>query len=559
MSTSVQQISSAPITVERRFYPRVSPNAPIFLAFDERDETLLLNISENGLLVSTPKELIRDSVARLSISLSGMAKPVQVHVRVLWTNEVRKLAGIQLLDLCEHDRERIRKWAARESAQTSHPNRTQSALFAQSSPAIPDSPQATRFSTEEIPSADIPETVAVASPAPIRMRKASVAERCVIAGLYLAAAALVAVFFFRYEAMGNPFTRLKGNSSPIAASSIQPPLADAQRSLPVQNSAASTVNATLPAKSVAAENLVPAGSTGTKTQTQNFPVQSTLPNSSKAKTNRTLVGTRPSSAESQNAKADSSESTDASAATDADSEESSALPQFSEPAGTSNEAHDISSSDATTRASALSVSKSFPSSPTNSGSVAAAASAAAPPSTPVAPHLSSMVAPARPTLSSNSALNVIQMDPLRNQTLEVHLSSGYQSSFFGLPGQRVLETPAITMSIQRSVLMPSTRSGWFAGHNKTVVVGELISRADPQPAQISSTATISVRVQAIVAKDGHIENIRLVSGPQNLVPAVTRALREWRYQPTLVDDKPVKTQSDVIFQFHASTYRASKH
>jgi hypothetical protein len=172
-------------------------------------------------------------------------------------------------------------------------------------------------------------------------------------------------------------------------------------------------------------------------------------------------------------------------------------------------------------------------------------------SNPIAP-------PARAAFAPQSAPTVIQMDPPRNEVLEVRLPSARQASFLALPGERVLETPSVTMRMQRSVLMPASHGGWFASRNKKVVVGELIARVDPQAVQISTVLASSVRVKATIAADGHIENVKLILGPPSLVPAVTKAVHEWRYQPTLVDGKPVETQCYVVFQFHSPTYRAAK-
>ena len=95
MSASAQQVPVLTTTVERRFYPRTVPHAPIFIALDESKEGLLINVSENGLLLSTPAELRCNFVARISIPLNGLPKPVQVNVRVVWASEARKLVGIQ--------------------------------------------------------------------------------------------------------------------------------------------------------------------------------------------------------------------------------------------------------------------------------------------------------------------------------------------------------------------------------------------------------------------------------------------------------------------------------
>jgi hypothetical protein len=61
-----------------------------------------------------------------------------------------------------------------------------------------------------------------------------------------------------------------------------------------------------------------------------------------------------------------------------------------------------------------------------------------------------------------------------------------------------------------------------------------------------------VRVKAMIARDGHVARLELISGPAVVVPDVMRALREWQYQPTLVDGRPVETQSDILVQFHSA-------
>jgi hypothetical protein len=38
---------------------------------------------------------------------------------------------------------------------------------------------------------------------------------------------------------------------------------------------------------------------------------------------------------------------------------------------------------------------------------------------------------------------------------------------------------------------------------------------------------------------------------------VLAAVQGWRYQPTLIDGKPVETQADVLVQLHASPPRSA--
>src|SRR5215472_7327186 len=115
MSSATEKIFEQNGAVERRFYPRSAPSALIYVTFGQTDQALLLNVSENGVLVSTPQDLDCNFVARLSMNLSGLPRVIQVNARVLWTSESQKRAGIQFIDLSEHDREQIRKWQALEA------------------------------------------------------------------------------------------------------------------------------------------------------------------------------------------------------------------------------------------------------------------------------------------------------------------------------------------------------------------------------------------------------------------------------------------------------------
>jgi protein TonB len=59
----------------------------------------------------------------------------------------------------------------------------------------------------------------------------------------------------------------------------------------------------------------------------------------------------------------------------------------------------------------------------------------------------------------------------------------------------------------------------------------------------------TVRLQAIIAKDGTIQSLEVVSGHPLLVQSALDAVRQWRYQPTLLNGEPVEvsTTVDVIF------------
>jgi len=92
---------------------------------------------------------------------------------------------------------------------------------------------------------------------------------------------------------------------------------------------------------------------------------------------------------------------------------------------------------------------------------------------------------------------------------------------------------------------------------KRIVVGgnvqqaRLIARPQPVYPPLARQARIqgTVRLQAVIAKDGTIQSLEVVSGHPLLVQSALDAVRQWRYQPTLLNGEPVEvsTTVDVIF------------
>jgi protein TonB len=94
--------------------------------------------------------------------------------------------------------------------------------------------------------------------------------------------------------------------------------------------------------------------------------------------------------------------------------------------------------------------------------------------------------------------------------------------------------------------------------NKPVQVGgdvqaaKLIRKIVPVYPRTAIIARISgtVRLQGIIGKDGSIQQLQVLSGPPLLISAALDAVRQWRYQPTLLNGEPVEVISpiDVIFR-----------
>jgi TonB family protein len=59
----------------------------------------------------------------------------------------------------------------------------------------------------------------------------------------------------------------------------------------------------------------------------------------------------------------------------------------------------------------------------------------------------------------------------------------------------------------------------------------------------------SVLLQALIAADGAVEELRVISGPTILVSAARQAVQQWRFKPYLLNGKPVETFARVTVNF----------
>jgi len=84
------------------------------------------------------------------------------------------------------------------------------------------------------------------------------------------------------------------------------------------------------------------------------------------------------------------------------------------------------------------------------------------------------------------------------------------------------------------------------------VAAKLLKKVQPiYPPEARQTRIQGVvRLRAIIGKDGSVGKLEVVSGHPYLLQAALDAVRQWRYEPTLVEGKPVEVDTviDVYFQ-----------
>lgn len=87
-----------------------------------------------------------------------------------------------------------------------------------------------------------------------------------------------------------------------------------------------------------------------------------------------------------------------------------------------------------------------------------------------------------------------------------------------------------------------------------VMAAKVINRVTPVYPPLARQTRIqgTVKLHAMISKDGTIQNLEVLSGHPLLVQAALDAVRQWRYQPTLLNGEPVDvdTTIDVIFSLN---------
>ena len=81
--------------------------------------------------------------------------------------------------------------------------------------------------------------------------------------------------------------------------------------------------------------------------------------------------------------------------------------------------------------------------------------------------------------------------------------------------------------------------------------GLLIRKVNPAYPPLARQARIqgTVILQALISKDGNIENLQLISGHPMLAPSAIEAVTQWKYKPYLLNGEPVEVETQVQVNF----------
>jgi protein TonB len=62
----------------------------------------------------------------------------------------------------------------------------------------------------------------------------------------------------------------------------------------------------------------------------------------------------------------------------------------------------------------------------------------------------------------------------------------------------------------------------------------------------------SVRLRAIIDRDGKIAELTVIDGPTSLVGAAREAVEKWRYRPTFLGGQAVEVATEIVVNFRLS-------
>lgn len=85
-----------------------------------------------------------------------------------------------------------------------------------------------------------------------------------------------------------------------------------------------------------------------------------------------------------------------------------------------------------------------------------------------------------------------------------------------------------------------------------VADGHKIGGSDPIYPQMAKIAHVQgdVVLQALISKTGTIENLRAISGHPILIQAAMDAVRQWRYNPWVLNGEAVEVETTITVKFH---------
>jgi len=103
-----------------------------------------------------------------------------------------------------------------------------------------------------------------------------------------------------------------------------------------------------------------------------------------------------------------------------------------------------------------------------------------------------------------------------------------------------------------SVATPAAERANISSEPETTIVTQSVQPEYPMLARQMKVQG-SVILQALIGRDGLIQDLRVLSGPPILAAAAREAVRQWHFKPHFEGNQPVETRANVTVNFTIST------
>jgi protein TonB len=115
-------------------------------------------------------------------------------------------------------------------------------------------------------------------------------------------------------------------------------------------------------------------------------------------------------------------------------------------------------------------------------------------------------------------------------------------------GEVALSISTPGANVPRPALLPAPTGYVSTGGSPTAT---LVRKVQPGYPPLAMQARIQgvVKLKAIIAKDGSVQNVTVVSAHPLLAQAAIDAVKQWVYQPTLVNGQPVEVSTQIDINF----------
>lgn len=118
----------------------------------------------------------------------------------------------------------------------------------------------------------------------------------------------------------------------------------------------------------------------------------------------------------------------------------------------------------------------------------------------------------------------------------------------------VTGTGASAMLLRMHVATPMMQEegqGKALSVKPSVIAGNILTKATPvYPAEAKEKKIQgAVVLDAVIAKDGSIKSLKLLSGPEELQASALTAVRQWTYKPYLLNGEPVEVETTITVHY----------